>query len=26
ALDGWTPPEKAMRAVIDAAREAKLLQ
>ncbi|RVD47909.1 DUF982 domain-containing protein, partial [Mesorhizobium sp. M7A.F.Ca.ET.027.03.2.1] len=26
ALDGWTPAEKAMRAMIDAAREAKLLQ
>lgn len=25
ALDGWTPPEKAMRAMIDAAREANLL-
>jgi hypothetical protein len=25
ALDGWTPPEKAMRAMIDAAREAHLL-
>ena len=26
ALDGWTPPEKAMRAMIDAAREARILQ
>jgi hypothetical protein len=26
ALDGWAPAEKAMRAMIDAAREAKLLQ
>ncbi len=26
ALDGWTPPEKAMRAMIDAAREASILQ
>nr|WP_281062386.1 hypothetical protein [Mesorhizobium sp. M7A.F.Ca.ET.027.03.2.1] len=25
-MDGWTPAEKAMRAMIDAAREAKLLQ
>ncbi|MET2825849.1 DUF982 domain-containing protein [Mesorhizobium shangrilense] len=25
ALDGWTPPEKAMKAMIDAAREAELL-
>ena len=25
ALDGWTPPEKAMKAMIDAAREAALL-
>ena len=26
ALDGWTPPEMAMRAMIDAAREARILQ
>lgn len=26
ALDGWTPPEKAMRAMIEAAREARILQ
>lgn len=26
ALDGWTPAEKAMRAMIDAAREARILQ
>ncbi|OBQ74508.1 DUF982 domain-containing protein [Mesorhizobium erdmanii] len=26
ALDGWTPPAKAMRAMIDAAREAHILQ
>jgi hypothetical protein len=26
ALDGWAPPEKAMRAMIDAAREAHILQ
>jgi hypothetical protein len=25
ALDGWAPPEKAMKAMIDAAREAHLL-
>ncbi|TGQ64225.1 DUF982 domain-containing protein [Mesorhizobium sp. M00.F.Ca.ET.186.01.1.1] len=25
ALDGWTPPEKAMRAMIDAGREAAFL-
>jgi len=26
ALDGWTAPEKAMRAMIYAAREARILQ
>jgi uncharacterized protein DUF982 len=26
ALDGWAPAEKAMQAMIEAAREAKLLQ